>query len=440
MKKTKTAEPQSLALEEAAVLPRNFRRLGIEQRRAALQRAFDFEGSENEATYGNPMLLELADVMVESAFGVVGVPLGLVKGFLIDGEEVDIPLAVEEPSVIAAANYSGQIIKAGGGFRTWSTEPVMKAQIFIENVAPEREELIRKHEAEIKAELKPILASLESRGGGYRGLSVTRLSLTQIVRVALLIDVRDAMGANILNTAAERVRTLLESVTRGSVLMSILTNQAEERRSGARFSLPVKRLAHVRTNGFSAEETARRIVMASKVAQEDSARAVTHNKGIMNGISSLALATGNDTRAIEAGAHAWAGRDGKYRGLSNYWLRGEILEGGLELPLAFASVGGAVGYHPASRASLKILGRPTAHRLGRIAAALGLAQNFAALLALVTGGIQQGHMKLHAQRVAYRAGARGKEIGRVSREMSEQRSYGLQAAQGILSRERGSTE
>lgn len=422
---------------EVRGLPKNFRKLDIEQRRIALKETFDLDDSEREATYGNQALLELADVMVESAIGTVAVPLGLAKGFLIDGEEVDIPLSVEEPSVIAAATYAGQIIGSAGGFRTWSTEPVMKAQIFIEDVAEGREALIKQREREIAAELKPLLASLESRGGGYRGLDVHRLSQTHLVRVQLLIDVCDAMGANILNTAAERVRTLLQSITGGKVLMSILTNQAEDRRSGARFSLPVNRLAHVHTNRFSPSETARRIVLASKVAHEDSGRAVTHNKGIMNGISSLALATGNDTRAIEAAAHAWASREGTYRGLNTYWTNGENLEGELELPLSFATVGGAVNYHPASRLSLKILGHPTGQRLGQIAAALGLAQNFAALLALVTGGIQRGHMRLHAERVAYRAGARGEEIAQVSRKLSDRGEYGLLAAQRILSHSRG---
>jgi hydroxymethylglutaryl-CoA reductase len=236
--------------------------------------------------------------------------------------------------------------------------------------------------------------------------------------VDLLIDVRDAMGANRLNAAAERARPLLEEMGRGRVLMAILTNAAEERRAGACFSLPVDRLGVRLPPGMSAAEAARRIAAASRLAQEDPSRAVTHNKGIMNGISSLALATLNDTRAIEAAAHAWAARGGSYRGLSRYTVEGGVLRGDIELPLALATAGGSVDFHPASRASLAILGNPDARRLARIAAALGLAQNLAALLALVTTGIQQGHMRYHAARMAWRAGARGQEARRLAQELA----------------------
>jgi hydroxymethylglutaryl-CoA reductase len=261
------------------------------------------------------------------------------------------------------------------------------------------------------------------------------------VRVDLRIDVRDAMGANILNSAAEHLRPYLEQLCGGRALMCILGNAAEERRAGARFALPLEALPQAAgpQGGMapSCKELARRIVSAGELAREDPQRAVTHNKGIMNGITSLALATMNDTRAVEAAAHAWAARDGRYRSLSSYRCDGRTLEGELELPLPLATVGGAVGFHPASRLALKVLGRPDARRLARIAAALGLAQNLAALLALVSGGIQRGHMRYHAARLAYQAGARGGEVRLVAERLAARRAFNREEAAAELRRLRG---
>jgi hydroxymethylglutaryl-CoA reductase len=293
----------------------------------------------------------------------------------------------------------------------------MSAQVFLEGVTEEGENRLASCDPRVREALAASLSSLERRGGGYRGLRVLRLP-SGTVRVDLLIDVRDAMGANRLNTAAERARPVLEKAGGGRALMAVLTNAAEARRAGARFSVPVERLGVRLPQGMSAAEAARRIAAASDLAQEDPSRAVTHNKGIMNGISSLALATLNDTRAIEAAAHAWAARGGSYRGLSRYTVEEGVLRGELELPLALATAGGSVDFHPASRASLSILGNPDARRLARIAAALGLAQNLAALLALVTTGIQHGHMRYHLARLAWRAGARGQEARMLARELA----------------------
>jgi hydroxymethylglutaryl-CoA reductase len=218
--------------------------------------------------------------------------------------------------------------------------------------------------------------------------------------------------------------------------MCILSNACRDRRAGARFSLPLSRLAALGSGGIGAEEVARRIVLASEIAFQDEERAITHNKGIMNGISAVTLATMNDTRAVEAAAHAWAARSGSYRPLSRFVLAesGQALEGEIELPLALGSLGGAVGFHPASRLSLRILGHPDARRLSRIAAALGLAQNFAAVLALVTGGIQRGHMRYHAARLAYQAGARGGEVRRVAEELSKSGVFSREQAAAVFRR------
>jgi hydroxymethylglutaryl-CoA reductase len=252
--------------------------------------------------------------------------------------------------------------------------------------------------------------------------------------VDIVIDVRDALGANRLNTAAEAARPLLERLSGGRALMAILTNAATERLAGAMFSIPVERLAPGLPTGMSAAEAARRVAAASAVAQEDPSRAVTHNKGIMNGIGSLAMATMNDARAVEAAAHFWASRDGHYRGLSRFTTNGLTLKGVIELPVALGAVGGSVDLHPAGRASLRILGNPDAGRLARIAASLGLAQNFAAVLALVTHGIQKGHMKYHAARLAWQAGARGAEARRLAEKLSRAGTLDLASARALRGR------
>jgi hydroxymethylglutaryl-CoA reductase len=413
-------------------LPPGFHKQTLAERRNSLRAAFPMSEIEWEGISASRDVLDISDVMVESAVGCVPIPLGIADGFLIDGVEVAIPMAVEEPSVIAAASYAARIVRQDGGFTTWATEPIMSAQVFLEAVGAEGEKRLRACEPRVRAALAGPLASLERRGGGFRGMMVHRLVGSMTMRVDIRIDVRDAMGANRLNTAAELARPILEGESGGTTLMAILTNAAEERRAGARFAIPVQRLAARLPAGMDGAEAARRIAAAASVAAEDPARAVTHNKGIMNGISSLALATMNDTRAIEAAAHAWAARSGRYRGLSSFTAEAGTLAGEMELPLAFAAVGGSVGFHPASRAALTVLGKPDAVRLARIAAALGLAQNLAALLALVTHGIQRGHMRYHAARLAYDAGARGQEARQLAAALAAAPRADSQAAAVLL--------
>jgi len=413
-------------------LPEQFRRLPLEQRRDLLRAACEPAEEEWASLCAGPHLLELADLMVESAVGCLPVPVGVATGFLIDGEEVAIPMAVEEPSVVAAASFAARLVRQGGGFATSATEPVMSAQIFVEGAGEGGLEAIRAREGEIREMVDGSQPGMKRRGGGYRGLELTSLPESGILRVDVLIDVRDAMGANVLNTVAESLRAPMESWSGGRCLMCILGNAARQRRARAEFSLPLYRLRGAGGGSFTPPEVARRIVRAGELARDDEERAVTHNKGIMNGISSLALATMNDTRAIEAAAHAWAARDGRYRGLSEYRLHDDRLEGSLELPLCFGTVGGSVSFHPASRLALRILGNPDSRRLARIAAALGLAQNLAAVLALVTRGIQQGHMKYHAARLAYTAGAHGEEIRAVAEELGKRMVFTPAAAQEAL--------
>ncbi|OQX29956.1 MAG: hydroxymethylglutaryl-CoA reductase, degradative [Spirochaeta sp. LUC14_002_19_P3] len=386
-------------------------RLGpVHQRRSIIEA--ESPGSEDFLHSGrDEEMLSLSEAMVEQAVGYMAVPLGLAGPLLIDGRQYMIPLATEEPSVIAACSFAGGLTARHGGISTSASDPVMAAQIFIEDkggLGSAGIEIIQAAQESIKDKLMPMLLSMENRGGGWRGMETDWMESERIFFVTLKIDVRDAMGANLLNSAAERVRPLLEQLTGGQVLMAILSNRCENRIARAAFSLPVKSLLRPGSGG---RETAERIVKAARIARKNSDRAVTHNKGIMNGISALALAACNDTRAIEAAAHAYACRDGQCRGLSEYWLEGNVLHGSLEMPLPFAVTGGAVDFHPTSRWALALLDNPDARGLSRIAAAVGLMQNLAALRALVCEGIQEGHLSLHARRLSFSAGARGEDIG-----------------------------
>jgi hydroxymethylglutaryl-CoA reductase len=355
---------------------------------------------------GGGPVLDLADAMVENAWGVLPIPIGLAGGFLIDGRAATLPMATEEPSVIAAASYAATIVARHGGFETWSAEPVMAAQVFLEASGnqpcdPGLPGKLLARAPEFQAALTDLLAGMTKRGGGWRGMDADWLDGLPVLRVQFHVDTRDAMGANLLNGCAERLRPALEQASGLKVLMAILSNAAHGRLAGASCRLPVGDLGRGACQGLPFAE---RIALASRIASADPSRGITHNKGIMNGISALALATGNDTRAIEAAAHAWAARDGRYRSLSAWKIEGDSLVGRLELPLPFAAVGGATGCHPAAALNLALAGADGATGLARAAAALGLAQNLAALQALVGEGIQAGHMKLHDRRSGWKSG------------------------------------
>jgi hydroxymethylglutaryl-CoA reductase len=412
-------------------LPVNFRKLSAPERRKTLAQSYDLDGDAMRFTGMSEEAVSFADVMIESAVGTMPVPLGIAANFVIDGESVDVPLATEEPSVVAACSYAARMIGKGGGFRTEAGEPVMTVQIALEEAAEDAEQALEARREEIRQRVNEVLPSMVSRGGGYRGTDWQRLPQSGLFRVHIHVDVRDAMGANALNSVGERLAPWIAEVTGGRVLMAILTNSARQRRARAEFRLPIRLL---RGRGMDEREVARRIVKASQFAREDPDRAVTHNKGIMNGVSALALATGNDTRAIEAAVHAHAAASGAYGGLTDYRIDGDELVGSLELPLAFGTVGGAVSFHPVARAALRILGSPSSVRLSAIACAVGLAQNFAAVRALVSEGIQHGHMRLHAERLAWQAGAATAEIEPAADELVRREVFNLDAAREALRR------
>ena len=373
--------------------------------------------------------MELADRMVENVIGTFPLPLGIAMNFHINGKDYMIPMAIEEPSVIAAATYAAKMAMETGGFFTSSTDPVMIGQIQAVEIrdpfAAKMKILASKKEILMKAnDQDPMLVSV---GGGAKDLQVKVIDTKSgpMVITELLVDCRDAMGANAVNTMAEAVAPMIERITGGRVYLRIISN------------LAVKRLARamvvIRKDSVGGEEVVDGIVEAYNFAAADPYRAATHNKGILNGIIGVVMATGNDHRAIEAGAHAYAVKNGQYGTLS-YWeknIDGDLV-GSIELPMAVGIIGGATKVHPTARIAIKILGVKTANELGEVMAAVGLAQNLGALRALAHEGIQRGHMSLHARNVAITAGASGSLIDIIVERMVMEHKVRMDRAKDLL--------
>jgi len=385
------------------------------------------EASSISAT--GSLSLEAADRMVENLIGVMEVPMGVAVNFMINGRDYLIPMAIEEPSVIAAASNAAKMANEGGGFTTSSTGPVMIGQIQAVGIADpngarltileKKEELIRRAN-----EVDPILVKF---GGGAKDVEVKVIETPggKMVITHLIVDCRDAMGANAVNTMAETVAPYIEELTGGRVYLRIISNFADKRVMRAK--------AVFKKETIGGEEVVNGILAAYHFAAGDPYRAATHNKGIMNGVSAAVLATGNDTRAIEAGAHVYASRSGVYRPLSCYEknAKGDLVAT-IEMPIAVGLVGGATKTNPIARAAVKILGVKTATEMGEVFAALGLAQNFAAMRALATEGIQRGHMELHSRNVAIQAGAAGDMIDKIAQIMVRERKVRADRAKELL--------
>jgi len=373
--------------------------------------------------------LEQADRMVENVIGTTELPLGIAVNFLINGRDYLIPMAIEEPSVVAAASNAARMARVKGGFRTSSTEPIMIGQIQLTGVrdpSEAKEAILSNKEKiiEIANEQDPMLVKL---GGGAKDLEVRVLDTPSgsMVIVHLLVDTRDAMGANVINTMAEAVAPFIERVTGGRVYLRIVSNLADMRLARAE--------AIFAKEALGGGEVVDGIIRAYEFAASDPYRCATHNKGIMNGIVAIALATGNDTRALEAGAHAFAATKGKYKPLTT-WEKtpeGDLL-GRIELPMAVGIIGGATAAHPVAKVCLKILGVKTARELGEVMASVGLAQNLAAIRALAAEGIQRGHMSLHARNIAIMAGAEGELIDEVAERLVRERRIRVDRAKEIL--------
>lgn len=376
-----------------------------------------------------------ADQMVENVVGTFALPMGVGLNFLINGRDYLIPMVIEEPSVVAGASYAAKLLRESGGISTASSEPVMIGQMQVLEVPDPAAA-----EAAVLAERARILALADEQdpvvvklGGGARDLRVRHLAQTPVgpmMVVELLFDCRDAMGANTVNTACESLTPLIEELTGGRVNLRILSNLADQRLASAKGRVPA---ASLEIPGIPGSEVVERIVEAYAFAAADPYRAATHNKGIMNGIDAVVMATGNDWRAVEAGAHAYAARNGRYASLSRWWQdeNGDLC-GSLELPLAVGMVGGATRVHPTAKIALKILAVETARELAEVMAAVGLAQNLAAIRALATTGIQAGHMRLHARQLAAAAGARGVQVDQVVQQLIQEGTIRLDRAQAIL--------
>lgn len=397
------------------------RELDPADRLAAVCNAAHLNENDQQSLTGNSVLpVSLANGMIENVIGKFELPLGVATNFKINAKDYLIPMAVEEPSIVAAASYMAKIARECNGFTTSSTSPVMRAQIQLVRV---NDPFGVKHRL-LQAE-KEIIALANSKdqvlldlGGGCKEIEVHVFEDSPIgamVVLHLLVDVRDAMGANTVNTMAEMVAPLVEEISGSNVRLRILSNLADRRLVRAQVELSADALTTQQLNGL---EVARGIVEACALALIDPYRAATHNKGIMNGIDPVLVATGNDWRAVEAGAHAYAARNGRYESLTRWEINSkEHLVGTLEIPLAVGLVGGATKTHPAAQAALKLMNVGTASELAEVIAAVGLAQNLAALRALSTEGIQKGHMALHARNIAILAGATGAEVDRIASEI-----------------------
>ncbi|HEX5656149.1 MAG TPA: hydroxymethylglutaryl-CoA reductase, degradative [Polyangiales bacterium] len=413
-----------------------FYKLSIEARERVLREQLGFGADALMALGQGGISLDVADKMIENVIGLFSLPFALGLNLQMNGKDFLVPMVVEEPSVVAAASNASRMVREGGGFVAESDDPVMISQVQLDdvpdaklaiaNVLEHREELLRRADASVP--------NLVRRGGGARGIEARDLGDGMVV-VHFLIDCRDAMGANLVNTVAESVADRLAELTRGKVGLRILSNLADHRCVRIRCSVPTRALADKVEDGPAVRDG---VVRASRFAEADPYRATTHNKGIMNGIDPVVLATGNDWRAAEAGAHAFAARSGQYKPLC-IWRKGDNgnLEGKLEVPLALGIVGGPARMHKGAALGLKLANVETAQELAMLAGCVGMASNLAALRALATDGIQRGHMGLHARQVAVAAGALGDEVEQVAKIIHAQGHATLDAATEALKQLRG---
>ncbi len=376
-----------------------------------------------------------ADNMIENAVGVYGLPLGIATNFLINRKDYLIPMVIEEPSVVAAVSNAARLFREGGGFITSSDEPIMIGQIQVLDLddIEAATNAIVSQKAMLLEEADKVGGSIVKHGGGARDIVVRPMPDTPIgpmLVIHLLYDTRDAMGANAINTAVEHLAPHIEAITGGRVNLRILSNLTDQRKAYAEGMIPAQQLA---TDTISGQDAVKAIVEAGVFAEIDPYRATTHNKGIMNGIDAVVLATGNDWRAVEAGAHAYAARNGQYSSLTKWWQDEDgNLRGSIELPLALGTVGGATQVHPSAKLALRILGTQSARELAEICVAVGLAQNLAAIRALATTGIQHGHMRMHARQLAVAAGAKDHFVAQVVQTMIAEKNIRLERARALV--------
>jgi len=410
-----------------------FYRLDLDDRWSELSSRFGLSAKELDClSDGGRLSVQKADKMVENCVGVFGMPIGLGLNMRVNERDYAVPMVIEEPSVVAAVSNMSRVVRQAGGFEASADPSIMIGQVQVldapDPVAAAR--AIEDAEQEILARANAVHPNMQKRGGGAIGIEVRSfVDPHPMVVLHLLVDCADAMGANAVNAMAEGVAHFVEELTGGRVNLRILSNLADRRLARAACTVPEMLLAG---NGFTGTEVAEGIVQAYRFAAVDPYRAATHNKGVMNGVDAVAIATGNDWRSVEAGAHAYAARDGRYTSLTRWWREDGCLRGHIELPMAVGVVGGSTNVHPTIQVMRKILNVHSAGELGMIMAAVGLAQNMGALRALATEGIQRGHMTLHARSVALAAGANGAEIDGIAALMVEMGRVKIDVAQDLL--------
>jgi len=381
--------------------------------------------------------------MIENVVGTYNMPLGIACNFLINGRDYLIPMAIEEPSVVAAVSYAAKLVRAGGGFHTEATEPIMIGQIQVLDL-PEMDaavQIIENNKAMLMQCANECSPSIVKRGGGARDIEVRPFYNSPVgpmLIIHLLYDTRDAMGANAINTCVETMAPLVEEMTGGRTNLRILSNLTDLRLATVRCVVPADMLTD--KYGQPGTIVAKLIEEANAFAVVDPYRAATHNKGIMNGVDAVCMATGNDWRAIEAGAHAYAARHGHYKALTDWHVNEDgDLYGEMTLPMAVGIVGGATKVHPTAQVAMKILNVASAVELAQIMAAVGLAQNLAAIRALATTGIQEGHMRMHARQVALAAGATGEQVQQIADQLISEGNIRARRAKEILAEGNGAS-
>ncbi|MEL7273175.1 MAG: hydroxymethylglutaryl-CoA reductase, degradative [Pseudomonadota bacterium] len=424
-----------MAHEKISSRIEGMRSLTPAQRLTAVAEASGLSEDDRRLLAGESALpLQTTDGMIENVVGKFELPLGVATNFTVNGKDYLVPMAVEEPSVVAAASYMARIARGCGGFYASSTAPIMRAQIQVLGLKDPHSARLRllENAADLIEKANSKDKVLVGLGGGCKDVEVHLFDDTPIgpmLVLHLLVDVQDAMGANTVNTMAEMLAPDVEAITGGTVRLRILSNLADQRLVRARVALSFDALS---TDTLDGKDVARGIVEACALAIVDPYRAATHNKGIMNGIDPVVIATGNDWRAIEAGAHAYAACSGRYTSLTRWEVGDEALHGTIELPMALGLVGGATKTHPAAGAALRLMGVVSAQELAQVTAAVGLAQNLAALRALSTEGIQKGHMALHARNIAIMAGASGDKVDAVARALAASGDVSVDRAKAIL--------
>ncbi len=423
-----------------------FYKLRPNERLEALDAHRDLDAASLDVYRSAGLTLEAADMMVENVISTFALPQAVAVNFLINGTERLVPMVVEEPSVVAAVSHMAKLARADGGFTAESDPSVMIGQIQLTSVNDPAAVIACLHEAlpQLHAKAEGVHPRLVERGGGLRGFEVYPRTYSEpgrpiehMVVLHVLLDCVDAMGANMVNTLCEHLTSTVAEITGQTVGLRILSNLADKRLSRASVRVDPARLA---TADLEGTVVAERITAAWRFAWADPYRAATHNKGVMNGIDAVAIATGNDWRAIEAGAHAYCCRDGQYRPMTRWEIDAEgALCGTIELPLQFGTVGGPIRVHPTVQSNLKLLGATDARDLAAVAAAVGLAQNLGALKALATDGIQAGHMRMHARTVAATAGAQAHEVSEVTVQLQRSRDFSVEHAKSILATLRNET-